>query len=117
MSTIIKQQLTSGDGQATIYIEVEDVPDIREPLDHERLGGMRGPGATARSLEAGMALIRQCASAIVDAVGGIAAAARPSEVEVSFGVKFASEIGAFIAKSGMDASLNVKLKWVGNALE
>jgi hypothetical protein len=35
----------------------------------------------------------------------------PSEVEVSFGIKFDAESGAIIAKAGIEASVNVTLKW------
>lgn len=35
----------------------------------------------------------------------------PSEVEVSFGIKFDAESGAIIAKAGVEASISVKLTW------
>ena len=35
----------------------------------------------------------------------------PSGVEVSFGLKLDTEAGVFIAKAGMEASINVTLKW------
>jgi hypothetical protein len=36
---------------------------------------------------------------------------RPSQVEVSFGIKFNSEVGAVIAVAGMECSIDVKLIW------
>ncbi len=38
--------------------------------------------------------------------------ASPSEVEVSFGIKFDAQAGVLIASTGLEASLQVKLKWV-----
>ena len=35
----------------------------------------------------------------------------PSEVEIAFGLKFDAEWGAIIAKTGLEASINVKLQW------
>lgn len=34
-----------------------------------------------------------------------------SEVQVEFGIKFIAETGAFIAKAGCEASINVTLTW------
>lgn len=36
---------------------------------------------------------------------------RPNQVEVDFGIKFNSEVGAVIAVAGMECSINVKLIW------
>jgi hypothetical protein len=33
------------------------------------------------------------------------------EVEVEFGITFDVEAGAFLAKAGMEANINVRLKW------
>ncbi|MFZ3167104.1 MAG: CU044_2847 family protein [Candidatus Methanoperedens sp.] len=38
-------------------------------------------------------------------------AVKPDQVEVEFGLKFDAEMGAMIAKAGMEASINVKLTW------
>ena len=35
----------------------------------------------------------------------------PSQVEVEFGLKLDAEAGAFIAKVGTEAAINVKLTW------
>lgn len=36
----------------------------------------------------------------------------PNEVEIEFGIKIGGEAGVFVAKSTLDANLQVKLKWV-----
>jgi hypothetical protein len=111
MSLIRKEQIQSAGDPLEIYIEVEDSPPIAETGSDEIYGKRRAPELKVRSFEAAMTVIRQAAVRVVETVNGIAESARPSEVEVSFGVKFANEVGAFIAKTGVDASLNVKLKW------
>ncbi|MEU8073356.1 MULTISPECIES: CU044_2847 family protein [unclassified Micromonospora] len=40
-----------------------------------------------------------------------AAAHRPDDIEIEFGVNFTAEAGAVFAKTGMDAHLTVKLTW------
>lgn len=35
----------------------------------------------------------------------------PAVVEVDFGIKFTSEMGAVIAKAGIDCNINIKLTW------
>jgi hypothetical protein len=35
----------------------------------------------------------------------------PSQVEVEFGLKLDAEAGAFIARAGVEAAINVKLTW------
>ncbi len=38
-----------------------------------------------------------------------------TQVELSFGVKVTSEMGALIAKAGLESTFNVKLVWVKNS--
>jgi len=42
---------------------------------------------------------------------------RPDSVKVAFGVKFDSEVGAFIAKAGVEAAITVTLTWDRNESE
>ena len=49
-----------------------------------------------------------------ETISGIAH--RPDKVEVAFGVKFDSEIGAFVAKASAEAAITVTLTW-GNGDE
>lgn len=40
---------------------------------------------------------------------------RPDEVEITFGVKVDAEVGAIIAKTGLQGQFEIKLKWVRDA--
>ncbi|MBQ0906799.1 CU044_2847 family protein [Micromonospora sp. U21] len=78
------------------------------------------PGAevTRRSGEAlaeAMGIVRQMADKVHRAVGSMVQP--PSEVELSFGIKFDSEAGALIAKASVEAALNVTLRWGTGATE
>ena len=64
---------------------------------------------SANALEAAMSTIRQMSDKVAAAVKDIAH--KPSEVEIEFGLKFDVESGVLIAKTGMEAGLNVTLKW------
>jgi hypothetical protein len=41
----------------------------------------------------------------------------PEEIEIGFGVRLTAEAGAVIAKSGVEAHLNVTVRWAGAARE
>ncbi|NUO59355.1 MAG: hypothetical protein HOV71_11350 [Hamadaea sp.] len=56
-----------------------------------------------------MSLVRQMAENVRQTVHDMVE--RPSEVEISFGIKFDSEAGALVAKAGVEAALNVTLRW------
>lgn len=64
---------------------------------------------SAKALDAAMHTIQEMAHKVTTAVTGIAH--KPSEVEVSFGLKFDVESGVLIAKTGLEAGLDVTLKW------
>jgi hypothetical protein len=71
--------------------------------------------AARRSVEAlgeAMTVVHSMAARVCAAVESMAQ--KPSNVEVSFGIKFDAQLGAIVAKSGIEASLNVKLSWDGN---
>jgi len=40
--------------------------------------------------------------------------ARPSQVEITFGIKLTAEVGAIISKVGGEAALEVRLLWGGS---
>jgi hypothetical protein len=73
----------------------------------------RSPAETAeqaaKALDSAMNTIHHMArraTATIDALVD-----RPSEFELSFGIKLDAEAGAFIAKAGVEASLSVKMTW------
>ncbi|MHA7773369.1 CU044_2847 family protein [Roseibium sp. M-1] len=61
------------------------------------------------SFEEAVEGIKPIADKIIAAIGSLAKT--PKETEVSFGVKFTGEVGVILAKSSLDATLNIKLKW------
>ncbi|NEO84535.1 MAG: hypothetical protein F6J87_09815 [Spirulina sp. SIO3F2] len=64
---------------------------------------------SARAVEKAMNTIQRMADKTWETVDSLAN--RPSQVEVEFGITFDVESGALIAKTGVEASLNVKLVW------
>jgi hypothetical protein len=64
---------------------------------------------SAEALDAAMTTIQQMSDKVTAAVRAVAQ--KPSEVEIEFGLKFDVETGVLIAKTGVEAGLNVTLKW------
>ena len=69
---------------------------------------------SSEALDSAMRTIRGMAERVTTSIQELAA--RPSEVEVEFGLKLGTEGNAFLAKAGAEAQLTVKLKW-GGAVE
>jgi Trypsin-co-occurring domain 1 len=65
---------------------------------------------SAAAINKAMAIIHQMGDRLQGTVASMAQ--RPDEMQVSFGLKFDAEAGAFIAKTGVEASLNVTLTWL-----
>lgn len=96
------------DEGGTVSIEVEEAPGMT------RAGRA---GATVReageSFERALAEVRNAASA---ALGQFRAMAqRPDEVEIKFGVRMDAQVGAVIAKTGLQGQFELTLKWVRGA--
>jgi hypothetical protein len=64
---------------------------------------------SAEALDSAMNTIRQMAGKVCATVAAMTE--RPAGVQVAFGLKFDAEAGAFIAKTGLEASVNVTLTW------
>jgi Trypsin-co-occurring domain 1 len=80
----------------------------RLPADTAR----ESAAALARSLSTIQGMAARLTAAM-DALGD----ACPKELELSFGIKFDTEVGAIIAKTGVEGSLAVKLVWKRSAEE
>jgi hypothetical protein len=65
---------------------------------------------SVEDMSTAMSLVRSMAQCLVAAVddGDLS----PSGAEVDFGIKFDSNGGAFLARSGPDATIGVKLIWI-----
>jgi len=112
MSRIIRETLNRPEGGIDIQIEVEDSsPAVFEQrMDYGPTREGRFP-LVERPFEKGMELIRACAEQVASVIDRIAESARPDEVEVELGVKFDGEVGALISRTGVEAHLQVTLKW------
>lgn len=113
MSRILRETVQREGEEREILIEVEE--GARGGVGYEDYGQMRDELGTlpGKSFEKAMDLIRTCAEQVADTVEKVSAAARPSEVEVELGIKFNGEVGALISKTGVEAHLQVTLKWSG----
>jgi len=82
----------------------------------ERLGTVRAGKAAAvvqevaESFERTLGEVRDAASAALGQFRSMAQS--PDEVEIKFGVKVDAQVGAVIAKSGLQGQFEIKLKWV-----
>lgn len=61
------------------------------------------------AVEKAMATIQEMARHVTTTIDKISDP--PTQMEVEFGIKFDSEVGAVVAKAGMECSINVKLTW------
>ena len=95
-----------GDGQ-TVFIEVEDVAsDAVKPVS-------KLPGALASKARQTLGeALDQITPMVRTMRGRLNTVTEPGdEVEVKFGVKLSSEIGAVIGKLGSEVNYEVTLKW------
>lgn len=65
---------------------------------------------SAEAIDAAMTTVRAMAGKVADTIDKITK--KPSEVEVTFGLKLDAESRVFIAKVGVEAQVSVKLKWI-----
>jgi hypothetical protein len=93
------------DSKAPILVELSAATGVRKT-------GLKPTDITKQSKQAidgAMNSIHNMADRVIDAIESLVKP--PSVVEVSFGIKFDAETGAIIAKAGVEAGINVKLKW------
>ncbi len=67
------------------------------------------------ALDSAMNTVHHMARRVVGTIEALADP--PSVLEVSFGLKLNAETGAIIAKAGMEATINVTLKWERDIFE
>jgi predicted peroxiredoxin len=109
---ILKNTITGED--VTIYIEVDE----SQVASKSPYGDMRGDSKIKKgqsfareALDAGVELVRTCATKFVDGVKDLNEATRPDKMEVEFAINFHGELGAILAKSSADAQLKVTMTW------
>jgi hypothetical protein len=62
-----------------------------------------------KAMDKAMATIRSVSVHLLESLHNLQI--KPTEAEFEFGIKFDAEVGAFIAKTSTEASINVKLTW------
>ena len=109
MADFIEYDVDLG-GAETAKLRVE----ISEPVALEAPPAGRGDASGDTVLSAARGKFEEALDPIV-ALGKAAKArvdqVRPDKSELTFGLKFTGEAGAFIAKTGAEAQLQVKLTW------
>lgn len=102
MKRLVEFPLQDG---AAVLVEIDE-PDARTFR-----GGRLDENAdrAQKTFEASLDRIKPAATALVERLRSLTQP--PQTVEVSFGVKFSAEAGAFIASAGTEATFTVKLTW------
>ena len=59
----------------------------------------------------GIAMARACAYKVVVGMNKLDESYRPEEFELKLGISLDSDVGAFVAKAGASAQLEVTMKW------
>jgi hypothetical protein len=101
MSELVRFEL---DGDKSVLFEVDDtdLPGL------QRVGrGQDGIVEAGRRLNDALAGVREAASESIRMLRSLS----PDECELEFGVKFAGEAGAVIARTSAEGHMVVKLSW------
>ena len=111
MARYIEYQTESG---ATILVEVEEKAAVAKGvIPTSRTLGDKIESTVQEvqtKFEDAMSVVRENAQTIIDKVKGLSDP--PDEVEVTFGLKAAGELGNFaVAKASAEANYTVKMKW------
>ncbi len=112
MDALLREKVTNSNGEEVeVLIQVE--APSREQRTYFDYGATRGPRdqLPMKAFNHGMQLIRTCAEQVAETIGAVAESVRPDGIEVQLGIKLDGEVGALIAKTGMEAHLHVTLKW------
>ncbi len=103
MTQYVEFQLADG---TKMLVESEEIPDET----YRRVSaGRPEQGKLVRTFTDALEAVRPAASEMLDKLRSLDA--KPTEVEVKFGLKLSGKIGAFIASTSSDANFEVTLKW------
>lgn len=110
---VVKNVQKVGDEEITILIE--PLREVKKGYDYgdQRKGAVEELiDATEDMFGSAMKLTQNCAKRTVENIKAMMTAdICPDEFELSFAVSIDSEMGAFIAKVGGEAQLQVSMKW------
>lgn len=91
------------DENAPVLVEFEYRPGASEvALSAEDIAKR-----SAEAMDSAMNTIHNVARRVITTVDALPH--RPTQIEVEFGIKLAAEAGALVTKTGVDATLNVRL--------
>ncbi len=110
----IVESISTIDGEeVAIFLEVDDIPAVKNPYEDLRSVDTTAIVVTVRDVfgEA-MKLTRNCAKRVVENIKQMDEAIRPEEFEVKLSIKLDSEVGAFIAKASAGSQVEVTMKWI-----
>lgn len=107
MAELVEFGLASG---RSVYIEVREAPS--DAMD--RLGRTeRTLQAVRSSFEEALGDVRDAAESALKQFQNMAS--QPSEVEITFGVKFDARVGAVIAETGVEGNFQITARWKQSA--
>jgi hypothetical protein len=93
--------------------ETRDGMSVLVEVDEDAFGieraarGRNGLIAASRGLEAALDEVRPAVQALASALRGLA----PREYQVQFGIKLNGEVGAVVARTGLEGHFNVTMAW------
>jgi hypothetical protein len=97
------------DGGGSVLVEVDDTTAGVVRAGRIRDAEGRLLQTAGQTLEQSLADVRDAAAAALGQFQTMTR--RPDEVEITFGVKLDAEVGAVIAKTGVQGQFEVKLTW------
>lgn len=109
----VESELSSAAQTGSAPILVELVP--RSGSVQASVSALSKENAGVESVEAmssAMSLIQSMAQCLIAAIGDGAGSLGPSGAEIDFGIRFDADGEAFLARSGPEAALGVKLIWI-----
>jgi hypothetical protein len=99
-----------------VDFRLEDGGTMHVEVDEQVSGGVvrsarpgQVVGQAGQSLEEALDKAMPAAQALITKLRGLGS--RPDEIEVVFGLKLSGELGAVLAKTGVEGNFSVKLTW------
>jgi hypothetical protein len=101
------------DENAPLLVELEAAGGVQPVaivrMTPERLEELTGK--SQKALDSAMSAVTNMARRVKATLTELPASELPDKIELGFGLKLNAEAGAYIAKSGVEAAIDVKLVW------
>jgi hypothetical protein len=85
------------------------IVEVHEPEGVVRAGAKEEIARAKQTLEEALGKVLPATKSVVEKVR--AAAGKPNEIEISFGINLSTAVGAFIAAAGTEANFCVTMRW------